>query len=193
MHLSKKEQTLQELLRAAKEIILVNGHESVTVRRLAEKTGLAYTGLYYYFKDLNALLWTLRLDMIEDMVTELTAIDLVQEDPVAELMAGFFAYTEYFFQHPTVFRFFYFCQFSQPEGDERYLRLQARMGELWQRSFARLVQAGQVLPDDIEHLARTIIYALQGMITLSFSANGLLTQATILSELDRLVHYLIKK
>ena len=193
MTLSKKERTLQEILRAAKAIVHADGHESVTVRHLAEKTGLAYTGLYYYFKDLNALLWTLRLEMIEDMMAELSAVDLTQEDPVEELLAGFSCYTAYFFQHPTVFRFFYFCQFAQPEEDELYLKLQARMGELWQRSFARLVQSGQVLPEDIDLLARTIIYALQGMINLSFSANGGMTQETVQSELERLVHYLLKR
>ncbi len=192
MTLSKKERTLQEILRAAKAIVHADGHESVTVRHLAEKTGLAYTGLYYYFKDLNALLWTLRLEMIEDMMAELSAVDLTQEDPVEELLAGFFSYTAYYFQHPTVFRFFYFCQFVQPEGDVRYLKLQARMGEIWQQSFARLVQSGQVLPAEIDFLARTIIYALQGMITLSFSANGLMTQETVQSELERLVRYLIR-
>ena len=67
------------------------------------------------------------------------------------------------------------------------------MGELWQRSFARLVQSGQVLPEDIDLLARTIIYALQGMINLSFSANGGMTQETVQSELERLVHYLLKR
>lgn len=193
MTMSKKERTLQEILRAAKAIVHADGHESVTVRHLAEKTGLAYTGLYYYFKDLNALLWTLRLEMIEDMMAELSAVDLTQEDPVEELLAGFSCYTAYFFQHPTVFRFFYFCQFVQPEGDDRYLKLQKQMGEIWQQSFARLVQSGQVLPEEVDFLARTIIYALQGMITLSFSANGGMNQETVQSELERLVHYLLKK
>ncbi|NCA99589.1 MAG: TetR/AcrR family transcriptional regulator [Clostridia bacterium] len=193
MTMSKKERTLQEILRAAKASILADGHESVTVRRLAEKTGLAYTGLYYYFKDLNALLWTLRLDMIDDMMAELTVVESAHKDPIEALLAGLSQYTGYFFQHPTVFRFFYFGQFVQPEGDERYLKLQARMGEIWQQSFSRLVQSGQVLPEEIDFLARTIIYALQGMITLSFSANGLMTQETVQSELEQLVLYLLKK
>ncbi len=192
MTMNKKERTLQEILRAAKAIVHADGHESVTVRHLAAQTGLAYTSLYYYFKDLNALLWTLRLEMIEDMVSELTAVDLVHKNPVEELLARLSQYSAYFFQHPNVFRFFYFCQFVQPEGDDRYQRMQAQMGEIWQRSFARLIHSGQVLPQDIDFLARAIIYAMQGMITLSFSANGLMTQETVQSELDRLVHYLIQ-
>jgi len=96
MTMNKKERTLQEILRAAKAIVHADGHESVTVRHLAAQTGLAYTSLYYYFKDLNALLWTLRLEMIEDMVSELTAVDLVHKNPVEELLARLSQYSAYF-------------------------------------------------------------------------------------------------
>lgn len=193
MQLTKKERTYQEIIQAAKVIVRDEGHNAVTVRRLAEKTGLAYTSLYYYFKDLNALLWTLRLDMIEDMIADLSAADLQHEDPVAELLAALFSYVDYFFQHPTIFRFFYFCHFDQPEGDDRYEKLQARFGGIWQASLARLVQAQIIPAHDLDSLARTIIYALQGMMTLSFSANGLMSSEAVQSELARLVRYLLKK
>ena len=193
MQLTKKERTYQEIIQAAKVIVRDEGHNAVTVRRLAEKTGLAYTSLYYYFKDLNALLWTLRLDMIEDMIADLSAADLQHEDPVAELLAALFSYVDYFFQHPTIFRFFYFCHFDQPEGDDRYEKLQARFGGIWQASLARLVQAQIIPAHDLDSLARTIIYALQGMMTLSFSANGLMSSEAVQSELARLVQYLLKK
>lgn len=193
MQLTKKERTYQEIIQAAKVIVRDEGHNAVTVRRLAERTGLAYTSLYYYFKDLNALLWTLRLDMIEDMIADLSAADLQHEDPVAELLAALFSYVDYFFQHPTIFRFFYFCHFDQPEGDDRYEKLQARFGGIWQASLARLVQAQIIPAHDLDSLARTIIYALQGMMTLSFSANGLMSSEAVQSELARLVRYLLKK
>lgn len=193
MLLTKKERTYQEIIQAAKVIVRDEGHNAVTVRRLAERTGLAYTSLYYYFKDLNALLWTLRLDMIEDMIADLSAADLQHEDPEAELLAALFSYVDYFFQHPTIFRFFYFCHFDQPEGDDRYEKLQARFGGIWQASLARLVQAQIIPAHDLDSLARTIIYALQGMMTLSFSANGLMSSEAVQSELTRLVQYLLKK
>lgn len=193
MQLTKKERTYQEIIQAAKVIVRDEGHNAVTVRRLAERTGLAYTSLYYYFKDLYALLWTLRLDMIEDMIADLSAADLQHEDPVAELLAALFSYVDYFFQHPTIFRFFYFCHFDQPEGDDRYEKLQARFGGIWQASLARLVQAQIIPAHDLDSLARTIIYALQGMMTLSFSANGLMSSEAVQSELARLVQYLLKK
>lgn len=190
---TKKERTQKEIIGAAKDIIHDKGHESVTVRNLAEATGYSHTILYYYFKDLNALLWTLRLDMIEDMIIELTDISLTKEDSVDEILNAFFIYIDYFFKHPNVFRFFYFYPFVQPEGDDSYQKLEHRFHGIWQTSFSKLIQEGIIQTKDIEVVAKTIIYALQGMIMLSFSTNGSTKKEDIKDELVKLVNYLFRK
>ncbi|KUO71700.1 MAG: hypothetical protein APF77_07805 [Clostridia bacterium BRH_c25] len=193
MKQTKKERTQKEIIEAAKEIIREKGYEAVTVRNLAEATGYSYTNLYYYFKDLNALLWALRLDMIEDMIKELTAISFIKDNPVEEILSAFFSYTDYFFKHPNVFRFFYFYPFVQPEGDDSYQKLEQRFHGIWQTSFFRLIQEDIIKTEDIEVVAKTIIYALQGMIMLSFSSNGATKKEDIKAELVKLVNYLFKK
>lgn len=193
MKQTKKERTQKEIIEAAKDIIHDKGHEAVTVRYLAEVTGYSYTNLYYYFKDVNALLWTLRLDMIEDMITELTSISFKNDDPVEEILGAFFCYTDYFFKHPNVFRFFYFYPFVKPEGDDSYQKLEQRFHSMWQTSFIRLIQEGIIQTEDIEVVAKTIIYALQGMIMLSFSSNGTTQKEDIKEELMKLVNYLFNK
>lgn len=193
MKQTRKERTQKEIIEAAKDIIHDKGHEAVTVRYLAEATGYSHTNLYYYFKDVNALLWALRLDMIEDMITELTSFSSKKDDPVEEILDAFFCYTDYFFKHPNVFRFFYFYPFVQPEGDDSYQKLEQRFHGMWQKSFIRLIQEGVIQPEDIQIVAKTIIYALQGMIMLSFSSNGATQKEHIKDELVKLTNYLFHK
>jgi AcrR family transcriptional regulator len=181
---TKKERTQKDILEAAKGIVHDKGHEAVTVRCLAEVTGNSYTNLYYYFKDVNALLWALRLNMIEDMIAELTSAFVSKADPVEEIISAFSLYSDYFFDHPNVFRFFYFYPFVQPVGDNGYEALEARFQGMWQTSFIRLVQEGILQPKDIEVVAKTLIYALQGMIMLSLSANGSSTKEGVKHELE---------
>lgn len=193
MKQTKKKRTQKDIMEAAKVIIHDKGHEAITVRYLAEVTGYSHTNLYYYFKDLNALLWTLRFDMIEDMITELTSIAFQKHDPVEEILDAFFCYTDYFFKHPNVFRFFYFYPFIQPEGDDSYQKLEQRFHGIWQESFIRLIGEGIILAEDVEIVAKTIIYALQGMIMLSISSNGAAQKEDIKDELKNLVNYLLRK
>lgn len=193
MKLTKKERTQNEIIQSAKKIVHDEGYEAVTVRHIAELTGYSHTNLYYYFRDLNDLFWVLRLDMIEDMITELTAVSFAEDDPAEEILEAFFCYADYFFKHPNVFRFFYFCTFVQPEGDDAYQKLEDRFRGIWHRSFFRLIQEGVIQPKDIEIVSKTIIYALQGMIMLSFSSNGTSEQEDIKEELTKLINYLLHK
>jgi hypothetical protein len=85
-------------------------------------------------------LWTLRLDMIEDMIAELTSISFKKDDPAEEILGAFFCYTDYFFKNPNVFRLFYFYLCVQPEGDDSYKKLEQRFHSMWQTSFIRLIQ-----------------------------------------------------
>lgn len=189
---SKKERTQKEIVDAAKTIIHDKGHEAVTVRNLADITGYSHTNLYYYFRDLNALLWTLRLDMINDMIDELTVNTSSHDDVFEDILNKFYSYVDYFFNHPNVFRFFYFYPFIQPEGDESYLNLDQKFNGIWQTSFARLIQEGIVCTENLEIVAKTIIYAMQGMIMLSFSSGGTSTKKEIKNELERLIKYLFR-
>jgi AcrR family transcriptional regulator len=193
MKQTKKERTQKDILQAAKQIIHTKGYESLTVRHLAEVTGFSYTNVYYYFKDLNALLWELRLDMIEDMISELSTTPTYKEDPADEILDALCNYTKYYFQHPNVFRFFYFYPFIQPAGDDSYQKLEEKFNGMWKTSFHRLVQEKVIHPNDIEVVAKTIIYALQGMIMLSFSSNGSTKREDIEDELVKTVNHLLKK
>lgn len=196
MNPQKKEHTRQEILQAAKKLVLEQGHTAVTVRRLAELTGYSYTSLYYYFRDLDDVLWTLRLEMIQDMISSLSYTpDESKEvvgDPIEDLLNALCVYADYFLAHANVFRFFYFRTFIVPQGDDRYQNMEGRFQGIWETAFARLVQENILPPEDVETTAKAIIYALQGMLTLCFSANGSLDSESIRSELEKLIHLLLR-
>ena len=189
----KKEMTTKLLMNAAKKIIHSEGHQFVTVRHVAEEAGYTYPILYHYFKDLDSLLWNLRLEMIEDMISELPKPSLKNIDPVSDLKRVLKTYAEYYFYHPNVFRFFYFYPFKKPENDDGYDKLEQRFQGMWQQSFVRLVQEGYMKQEEIATVAKTIIYTIQGMILLSLSANGSLTEKEVYKELDLIIDYIIRK
>lgn len=188
---NKREKTRKDLLTAAKGVVHEKGHETLTVRNLAEITGYSYTSLYYYFKDLPSLFWALRLEMIEEMIQELANPVAVLQDPVEEIIDVFHRYLLYFLDHPAVFRFFYFYSFQKPEEDISTPLLEQRFQSMWTTSFVRLIEAGIVVPDEVELAAKTIIYMLQGRILLHLSANGYASRESLLSETAQLIRYIL--
>ena len=201
MKAQKKQQARQLFIDAAKQIVLSDGHDAITVRRVADLTGYTYPILYHYFKDLNALYWDLRLNMIEDMIIALTeapvqtkkAINSAVDDPIKDILQNFMIYCDYFFDHPNVFRFFYFHDFVKPEGNEDYAHLEQRFAAMWQGTFSKLISTNHLSAEEVAIVAKTLIYSIQGMIMLSLSSNGSLTQKEIHVELEMLVKYLFKQ
>lgn len=190
---SKKERAQNDIIQAAKTIVLTKGHESLTVRSLAELTGVSYTNVYYYFKDLNALFWELRLEMIKDMITKLSSSPSHKEDPIDEIIDALSNYNTFYFQNPNIFRFFYFYPFIMPEGDESYQKLEGEFDKMWQTSFYRLIQDKVIDSGSIALVIKTIIYALHGMIMLSFSSNGSTKREDVEKELIQTIKHLLKK
>ena len=191
MKSTRKERTKQDILAAAKKIIHTLGHEAVTVRKLAEETGYSHTNLYYYFSDLNHLLWELRLEMIEEMIEELTDNSTDNLPPVEEIIQEFFRYADYFIDHPTIFRFFYFYNFVQPEGDTGFQKLELKFQGIWVSSFTRLVKEGLVEPQNIETSAKSMIYTVQGLLLLSLQSQK--SKLEIHQELAASIQYLLKR
>lgn len=172
---------------AAKEIILRDGMEGVSVRKVAEIAGYSYATLYNYFSDLNQLLQAVKHEMVIDVVTYMDgAADPAVHgaDAIKRLNRK---YMEYFLNHPHVFRFFYsFRQSGEPEQAERHFDYEVN----WQRSYQELADDGVIGQDEVMIVAWTMIYALQGLLSLYYSDNGL-TQEMLMSELDAVMAYLL--
>lgn len=188
-----KEQTRSRLIRVTEELILAEGYEAVTVRRIAEAAGCTFPLLYHYFKDMDALFWQLRMVMIDEMIAELTPVPDKIDEPVQGLKQIFTSYAGYFLNHPNTFRFFYYYPFNRPEGGDELMDVEQRFQLMRRQSFLALVQGGLIRENEVEITAKTIIYAIQGMILLFLSANGNLTENGVYQEINEMIDLLVGK
>lgn len=191
---SKKERTRGELLRTGKDMLLQDGPESLTLRALAQRTGFSHTSLYYHFPDQTSFLQALRFELIEDIIRELTQDPVRHDDPVEDMCRLFWHYTDYFRLHRHAYRFL-FQAAPVPTQTDPYTSAQQQLDEkmqsLWHEAFARLVSDGTVRPDAVEMTARTLIYAVQGMLTLQLSSNGPEEATHWRQELSVLVRFIL--
>ncbi len=188
----KRQRTMKYFLEAAKEIIENEGVENVTVRKVADMAGYSYPSLYSYFEDLNELLWEVKSFMILSMVEALQKTEVLPVDDIGGIKAVFKAHIAYFLEHPNIFRFFYFHRFQKPGRVHEDALKEPDYGAMWNETFKELVLSGQMKAQDIEVVAKSIIYAIQGMLTLHFSNNGdLHNEGNVYRDLDKIVDYLL--
>lgn len=189
----RRDRTRKEILAAAADIIKNEGYEKITVRHLGQLTGLSHTVFYHYFKNLNGLLAALRLEMIEDMVSLLGSETKKTDDQIEMLISVFNDYANYYIKNPNVFRFFYFYPFSDLQKDMESSALEVRFQAMWQESFAGLVKEGVVLEEDVFTVAKTIIYAISGMLLLAFTSSAAAAKPDIEKEIRQTIHFLLRK
>ncbi len=132
------------------------------------------------------------LDMIEDMIGELSAVPIAAHDPADEIPLLSAAMRAIILKHPNVFRFFIFILL--------FSRMEMSVIKSWNSGFKdmedlllQIGRGGIIDVNEIEVVAKTIIYALQGMIMLNLSSNGTASQEDIKEELSRMVHFFFKR
>lgn len=187
----KRERIKMYFLEAAKEIIIKEGHEQVSARRVADIAGYSYATIYNYFANLNELMWEVKEVMIEELLEVLQKKMQRTTYDIEEIKRGFRIYTEYYFENPNVFKFFYFYPLSKPSNKAVGTEPEPDFSIMWKETFRGLVLEGRLQEKDIEVVAKTLIYAIHGLIMLCLSNNGDLTEENVYKELDEIIDYIL--
>lgn len=174
-------------IEAAKEIIIRDGVESVSVRKVGDLAGYSYATIYNYFCDLNQPLQETKLCMIRDMAADRGGVQGEKAGGVDEIKRLHRMYAYYYLEHPHVFRFFYSYRLTgEPKAAEPSFDYEAS----WRDAYQCFVADGTIRHEDVSIVAKTLIYALHGLLALFFSGNGL-TQEALFNDLDQLTEYLL--
>lgn len=185
----KNQRVRAYFVQAAKKIILEEGVENVSVRKVADAAGYTFSTIYNYYGNQNELLQEVKADMIKDLVQHMAETRPSKVSDIEDIKKQNRLYVEYFIQNPNVFSFFYSYRLHPvqkepaevPDFSSQYLETY--------RGFA---ERGIIRESEIPVLAKTFIYSLHGLLALYFSDNGMTVQM-LYEELDRVADFLLRE
>lgn len=187
----KQKRISDKFIQVTKELILQDGYESVTVRKVAQQAEYTFPALYHYFEDLDHLLTVTKAKMIQEAVE--TIQSNIQKDGIeSDLPLTFKTYIRYYIAHPNIFRFFNY-HVTPTKYQELLTRETPDFNQLYAQSLSAYVTSGKVTPDKIEIFAKSVIFAIHGMIVLSFSNNGDLNEDSIMKQFDTVFDFISSK
>ncbi|MCP5456235.1 MAG: TetR/AcrR family transcriptional regulator [Thermotogae bacterium] len=161
----KKNRIKSYFIDSAKEIIINDGPENITVRNVAEKAGYSYATLYNYYKDIEELLSEVKKSMINDIKNYLNSKNN-NTSSKNSLKSFFTDYVSYYVKYPNIFRFFYMYKnntVSSPEISEDYISLFSEA----------LNSVSLVKAENTELITKTCLYTVHGILLLFFSSEGI--------------------
>ena len=90
----------QQILDAARELLVRDGYERLSMRRVAERIDYSPTAIYLHFKDKQELVFSLCDETFAKLVRELKTLPSEFDDPLVQLRKGMERYIDFGLRHP---------------------------------------------------------------------------------------------
>lgn len=135
---SHREDLRSELLNAAVSYVVREGHESLSMRRLAEEIGVSSGAPYHHFPDRRALLIAVALEGYRAMFAENPPIDADGGDARKNLFDNFLAFIRFATVNPNLFTLMYESELVRPDLAPELAEAQEAGYQLLRGQMARL-------------------------------------------------------
>ena len=90
----------QDILDAARDILVREGHEALSMRKVAERIDYSPTAIYLHFKNRDDLVFSVCEQLMAGLVRELQQIADRTSDPLVALRKCLRSYVEFGLEHP---------------------------------------------------------------------------------------------
>lgn len=173
---------------AAKDIVVREGPEKVSVRKIAELSGYSYGSIYNYYTELNELMVDVKNDMLQDLVKVMSTYLAEKKYEIKDIKELNHKLADYFMDNQNIYKFFYIYEVRQTRPA---LHEQVDMGQIYWNTYRGLVEDGCIKKEDVPVIARSLVYGLYGLLSLYYSSNGM-TREKLHSDLDEMIDYMLK-
>jgi AcrR family transcriptional regulator len=168
----EKEALRQSILDAATTLIIENGHENLSIRKIAEKIEYAPSTIYLYFQDKFEILASICVEVFENLTESLEAIAEEETDPVAGLRRGLRCYIDFGLANPSYYQVTFMTPMPSmeehelhpmPEGQISPDQAGIRCYDCLRKAIRRGVDAGVLKQCDDHLLAQSVWLAIHGL------------------------------
>ena len=90
----------QEIIDAARDILVREGYEQLSMRKVAERIEYSPTAIYLHFDDKRDLVFHVCEETFERLVKELESLESEFKDPLVRLRTGMQRYIDFGLRHP---------------------------------------------------------------------------------------------
>jgi AcrR family transcriptional regulator len=116
----------QEILDAARDILVREGYDRLSMRKVAERIDYSPTAIYLHFKNRDDLVFCVCEQLMAGLVRELQQVAERNHDPLIALRKGLRTYVEFGVKHPQHYQATFGMPYGgNPDADARF---QASMG-----------------------------------------------------------------
>ncbi len=157
----QREEARRAILDAAEALLVEDGFERFSMRRLAGRCGYTTPTIYHYFTDKQGLTNALLEERFHELLVRMRRVPQ-GDDPLENWRQMTHAFVRFGLDNPTHYRLL-----MTPRGvDEPPPALAEQLLELMQRPVAALEASGRLIPDDVDAARQAAWAMVHGLISL---------------------------
>jgi AcrR family transcriptional regulator len=173
----EKEALRSKILEAAGQLIVEEGIQNVSIRRIADRIEYSPSTIYLYFKDKGDLISAICESVFQELSSRLDEIERTASDPLESLRRGLRCYIDFGVEH----RNHYLVTFCLPRAKEvesstheyeRIIACGCRTFDSLRRALKHCVDAGFFYLPDIEATGQALWTQIHGTTSLLITSYG---------------------
>ncbi|WP_394831101.1 TetR/AcrR family transcriptional regulator [Pendulispora rubella] len=170
----EKERLRQQILTAARDLLIENGPENVSMRKIAEKIEYSPTTIYLYFKDKTELLFALTEETFAKLLSQLERISERERDPMIAVREMCVAYIRFGLAHPNDYLVAFMVPQAGPAwGEYRYEGTKAQAAfDLLRGAVGECMAKKKFRRRDIDVVSQNVWASIHGLTSLFIAHAG---------------------
>jgi len=159
----------REILDAASELVVRDGYENVSMRRIADKIEYSPTTIYLYFKDKGELLEQVCRETFSRLVVRLSKLMEQPMDPVVKLKKGLLTYVEFGLEFPDHYRAAFMIRMAEEIDEDKFQQPEwpgMQAFSFLTKGIGDCIDAGKMKPLDVKLAAQTLWAGIHGITSL---------------------------
>ena len=158
----QREEARRAILDATEAILLEDGEELLSIRKLALRCGYTAPTIYHYFRDKDGLIDALLEERFSRLLQRVRRVALGR-DPIANLREFSRAFLRFAAGNPTFYRVMIR---GSADGGERKVRAAEEAREIMAGPLAALAKEGRLWTPDLEAALQSLWAVLHGVVAL---------------------------
>jgi len=186
----QKEIVRKEYISIAKQMILEDSVESVSVRRIAEKAGCSYATIYNYFKDINELFWFTIVEFLKDIIKKTEPYESKDLYCVNDLKELYQLYMNFFFDNPNIFNFFFAFDIGMPPQELLEFVFPPKMQQLAIKIY-NSISSDDLSNEDVTIRCNIVTDAIHGKLLFIMGNKEIASKDEVLDSVNKLIDIVI--
>jgi AcrR family transcriptional regulator len=162
----------REILDAATQLLVEDGHQGVTMRRVAERIEYSPTTIYLHFKDKNELLAAVCEETFSQLAGKFERLRRSAGSPAGYLHDGLKAYVEFGVAHPAQYAVAFMSAGPGLEATVFEDSIRSRVFEVLRQAVRACAESGDIHTASIDVTAQALWAAAHGLTSLFITMPG---------------------